>query len=253
MSNFEFNKVFAALLCALLTVWLAWFVSYKAIAPKKLEKDAVTIEGASDEHGGGGAAAAPAMPEPILAMLATADAERGAKIAKACAACHSFEKGGPTKQGPNLWAVVNFPKGGHEGFAYSDGLKAMQGKGEWTYSSLNHFLWKPKSYVVGTKMNFIGVKKPQDRADLIAWLRQQADSQVALPTEAEIAEEVAALSPPAAAPAADAPAAEGEVPTDAAVPAEGVAPESAPQQPAAEGAAETPAAPTSDKATDKAP
>ena len=196
MSSFEFNKIFAALLCALLTVWLAWFGSYLFVHPKDLEKDAVTIEGAEDDHGGGGEAAGPALPEPIMHLIATADIEKGAKLSKACAACHAFEKGGATKQGPALWGVIGHAKGTHEGFDYSEGMKTKGGV--WDYASLNEFLWKPKKYIEGTKMNFIGLKKPEDRAAMIAWLRQQSDSQAALPTEAEIAAEAAALAPPPA-------------------------------------------------------
>ena len=197
MSSFEFNKIFAALLCALLTVWLAWFGSYMFVHPKDLEKDAVTIEGAKDDgHGGGGETAGPVMPEPIMHLIATADIEKGAKLSKACAACHANEKGGATKQGPALWGVIGHAKGTVDGFDYSEGLKTKGGV--WDYASLNEFLWKPKKYIEGTKMNFIGLKKPEDRAAMIAWLRQQSDSQAALPTEAEIAAEAAALAPPPA-------------------------------------------------------
>jgi cytochrome c len=201
MSNFEFNKLFAAVLCALLVIWVGGFAIEKLVHPKALEKDAVTIEGASDEHGGAAVDAGPQGPEPILALIAAADVEKGAKISKACAACHAFEKGGANKQGPGLWGIVGNAKASHEGFEYSAGLKAKGGN--WDYDSLNHFLWKPKKYVADTKMNFIGLKKPEERAALIAWLRNQADSAAALPTDAEIAAEAAvtaatALSVPAA-------------------------------------------------------
>jgi cytochrome c len=64
--------------------------------------------------------------------------------------------------------------------------------GAWDYASLNAFLAKPKAYMAGTKMNFVGLKKPKDRANMIAWLRQQADAPVALPSADEIAAETAA-------------------------------------------------------------
>lgn len=207
MSNFEFNKIFAGILCALLTIWLAGFAADRIVAPKKLEKEAVMIEGASDDHGGGAASTGPVGPEPIMALLAAADVEKGAKISKACAACHAFEKGGPNKQGPGLWGIVGHAKAGHDGFTYSDDLKAKGGN--WDYDALNHFLWKPKSYVAGTKMTFAGIKKAEERAALIAWLRTQADSPAALPSEAEIAAEAAALAPPAPAAAAGEATAEG--------------------------------------------
>jgi cytochrome c len=201
MSSLETNKIFAAVLCAGITVMLGGFFAHQVVHPNTLEKDAVTIEGASDDHGGG-VAAGPEMPEPIMQLIAAADIEKGAKISKACAACHGFEKGAPTKQGPGLWGVISHAKGAHEGFDYSPGLKAKGGV--WDYDALNHFLWKPKKFVDGTKMNFIGLKKAEDRAALIAWLRQQADAPVALPTDTEIAAEAAALAPPAVAEAAPA-------------------------------------------------
>jgi len=191
--NFENNKILAAFLCAGLTAMLGGFVAKKIVSPEKLKKDAVEIEGAVADTNGN-VPAKPTLPDPIMALLATASAEKGAKISKACAACHSFEKGGPVKQGPNLWNIVGANKGAVPGFSYSDAL--IEKGGDWGYDSLNKFLWKPKKYIAGTKMNFAGLKKPQDRADMIAWLRAQGDSQIELPTEAEIAAEQLAFAPP---------------------------------------------------------
>jgi cytochrome c len=137
------------------------------------------------------------MPEPILAMIATADIERGKAVAKACAACHQFDKGGANGVGPGLWGVVGNAKDSHPGYAYSGALKAS-GDPTWTYESLNKFLWKPKAYAKDTKMNFIGVKKPEDRAALIAYLRTMDDAPQGLPTQAEIDQEAKDLAPPTA-------------------------------------------------------
>lgn len=209
MSNFEMNKVFAAVLCAGIAVMFAGFIANIAVHPEPLEKDAITIEGgaAAGSHGGG--AAAPEIAEPILGLIASADIEKGAKISKACAACHSFDNGGPVKQGPNLWNSVNRAKGSAAGFDYSAGLKEKGGN--WDYDSLNQFLWKPKKFIGDTKMNFAGIKKPEDRAALIAWLRQQADAPAGLPSEGDIAAEAAASAAPPVTEEA-APAAEGEAP-----------------------------------------
>ena len=67
--------------------------------------------------------------------------------------------------------------------------------GTWTYAEMNHFLWKPKAYIEGTKMNYLGLKKPEDRAALIAWLRTLSSSPAALPSQAEIDAEMAELAP----------------------------------------------------------
>ena len=106
---------------------------------------------------------------------------------KKCAACHSFNAGGPNKVGPNLWNVLNREMGQVDGYKYSKALMAFGGK--WDYQALNAFLAKPKVYISGTKMNFGGLKKPKDRANLIAWMRAKADSPAALPTADDIAAE----------------------------------------------------------------
>ena len=66
------------------------------------------------------------------------------------------------------------------GYSFSDAMKAREDK-PWTYEALDGFLTAPRTFVPGTKMTFPGLPKPQDRADIIAWLRQQADTPVPLP------------------------------------------------------------------------
>ena len=174
---FDFQKIFPAFLVAAIVAMLSGFVAEQVVHPKDLKKDAVEIESVTQVAAGG--AAKPAGPEPIEALLAAADIERGAKLSKACAACHSFDKGGVNKVGPNLWDIVNAPKGGKAGFSYSSAL--AEAGGTWSYADLNKFLWKPKKAVPGTKMNFAGMKKPADRAAMVAWLRTLSDAPFALP------------------------------------------------------------------------
>ena len=193
-SNLTSNKIFAAILCAGLTVMITGYIADTFISSPTLEKDAVEIEGSTDAGHGHSGPAKPDLPDPILALLASADTAKGAKLSKACAACHAFEKGGPVKQGPALWGIVGAAKGAADGFAYSEGLVAKGGT--WDYDSLNHFLTKPKKFISDTKMNFAGLKKPEDRAALIAWLREQSDAPLALPTEEDISAEQAAFAPP---------------------------------------------------------
>lgn len=220
MGGMEFNKIFAAILVAGIIAMLGGFVSKQVIHSDKLEKDVYTIEAAVEGAGGAAAAAGPAGPEPILAMLASADVAKGEKISKACAACHTFPKGAPAGVGPNLWGVVGGPKDHMPGYAYSGALLEVGGK-TWTYEELNKFLYKPKAYAAGTKMSYAGLKKGEDRAALIAWLRTQADAPKALPTDAEIATEQADLGPKEApaAPAADAGAAPAPADAKATAPA----------------------------------
>jgi cytochrome c2 len=132
-------------------------------------------------------AAAPAAPaaaaggDQLAALLAGSDVAAGEKAARKCKACHAFDKGGANKIGPALWGVVGRPVGGAEGFAYSP---AMAGHGgSWDYESLDAFLANPKGYVPGTKMAFVGVKKEDERAAVILYLRSLADEPAPLPAK----------------------------------------------------------------------
>ncbi len=119
--------------------------------------------------------------ESINDLLAHADVAAGQATAKPCMSCHNFEKGGPNKFGPNLWDIVNRQRASHTGFTYSGALLSGKGK-PWTYDELNHWLYGPSAYVPGTYMTFVGLKKTQDRANVIAWLRTLSDHQAPLPT-----------------------------------------------------------------------
>lgn len=192
MDSMEKNKIFAAVLCAGIMAMLSGFIADQLVHADTLEEDAVAIEGLDGAASGG--PAKPAGPDPIMDLIATADIAKGEKLSKACAACHSFDQGGPDKVGPNLYGVLGGPKTHKAGFAYSSAMAAKGGS--WGYDELNHFLYKPKAYVDGTKMNFNGIKKTADRAALIAWLRQQGSSSYPLPSAAQIEAEKAALAPP---------------------------------------------------------
>ena len=96
-----------------------------------------------------------------------------------CKACHTFTQGGKNKIGPALWEIVGRTMGGGDGFKYSSGMMAMKQK--WGYEELNKFLLKPRTYVKGTKMAFVGIKKVKDRANLIAYLRSLSPSPKPLP------------------------------------------------------------------------
>ncbi len=129
----------------------------------------------------------PVMITPILALIVNADADAGKKLSKKCAACHSFNAGGANKVGPNLWNIVNRDIGKVENYKYSKALSDFGGK--WDYSSLNQFLLKPKKYIKGTKMNYTGLKKDKDRANIILWLRSLTETPAELPYEEAIQNE----------------------------------------------------------------
>lgn len=178
--SMEWNKIFGAVLLAGLIAMLTGFASEVLVHPKKLEKNAYVVavpEGqgkAADTKGG-----APSGPGDIAPLLAKADPAAGQAAAKACAACHTFDKGAPAKVGPNLYGIVGSKHGHMEGFAYSDAIKSHAGN--WDYAELNKFIYDPKAYAPGTKMTFAGVKKDQERANIIAYLRSLSDNPAPLP------------------------------------------------------------------------
>lgn len=187
--NLENNKIIAAVLIAGIVAMFSGFIAKALVHPDMPEKAALDIDTSALEAAASGGDV-PTGPEPILALLAQADIKKGEALAKACLACHTFDKGGAQKIGPNLYGIVNAKKAHIAGFPYSEAIAAMAAKGEsWTYQNLNGFLWKPAAYAKGTKMTYPGLRKPQDRADMIAYLRTLADSPAALPSDADIAAE----------------------------------------------------------------
>ena len=192
MGGMEFNKIFAALLVAGIIAMFSGFVAEQIIHPHELKENAFKIEGVETVGGG---PVKEKLAEPVLALIAQADVARGQKLSKACAACHTFDKGGANGVGPNLYNIVGRSKQNVSGFTYS-GVLNENGGNLWTYAELNKFFWKPKKYAPGTKMNYIGLKKPEDRAAMIAWLRTLAPSPIALPSATQIAKEEAELALP---------------------------------------------------------
>ncbi|MGX5775292.1 c-type cytochrome [Methylorubrum zatmanii] len=177
MDSFELNKVAGAVLGALLFAVGSGFVAELIYHPKPAGNAGYPLP--EPEPKSAGAEAAAPKVEPIAVRLASADADKGKGGTKACQACHSFEKGGPNKVGPDLWDIVERQKAHHEGFDYSAGLKEKGGA--WTYEDLDHFLENPKGYVKGTKMAFAGISSPTERANVIAYLRTLSDSPKPLP------------------------------------------------------------------------
>ncbi|GLQ05424.1 c-type cytochrome [Sneathiella chinensis] len=179
MDNFELNKIAGAVLGGALAVVAISEIANIAVSPTFPEQNAYAIEVAST--GGDSSAAAEVKEEgPSLgALLASADVAKGEKVFKKCSACHTTEEGGANKIGPNLYAVLDRAKASHAGFSYSDAM--VSHGGTWTYEDLDAFLKKPKDFINGTKMSFAGLKKADDRADLIAYLRTLGTESTPLP------------------------------------------------------------------------
>lgn len=179
MESFEFNKIAGAVLATgLLVLGLRNFSAeiFHAEAP---EKPGYAVEVATSQPAGGGTAVLAAV-VPIAQLLATADPVKGMASAKACTACHNFEKGGANKVGPHLWDVIGRPVGSVEGFVYSAGFKEHAGK-PWDFEAMNAWLLAPKEYIKGTKMAYAGIKNDKDRANVIAYLDSLSDAPKPLP------------------------------------------------------------------------
>ena len=177
MDGFELNKIAGAVLFALLVLFGTKTLGDIIFTVHAPEKPGYMVALPDEAHAKKEMPAADVVPLP--ALLAKGDAGNGQKLAKKCAACHTFDSGGANKIGPNLHGVVGKALASVDGFSYS---KALKGKGgNWGYEELDGFLASPKKFVPGTKMAFAGVKKAQQRADLIVYLRSLGGNPPPLP------------------------------------------------------------------------
>lgn len=213
MDSFEWNKVMGAIVGSLLLIFGGIKVLEEVVYHDQELDQLAYLQEVADRAGETQVASAAEPMEPafdLAAALQTASAESGERVAARCAACHNFVKGGANQIGPNLWDVLGREIAAIDGFNYSN---TLQGKdGAWTYEAMNAFLENPRGWAPGTSMAFAGLNRDSDRANIIAYMRQQADNPPALP-------EVAAAEP-ADAPAADAPAGEDAAPEAAADPSQ---------------------------------
>ena len=180
MDSFELNKIIGAVLGTCILLLVTSFTANALFASKAPEKPGFAI--AAKEEGATKEAAAPAAPsEPIEKLLQTASVEKGQAAAKVCTTCHTFEKGGPNRVGPNLYGIVGDKRGAdRNGFNFSAAMKAKGGT--WTYEDLDKFITDPKGFIPGTAMGFAGIPKASERADVIDYLHTLSDNPVPLPT-----------------------------------------------------------------------
>ncbi len=188
MDSFEINKFVGAVLATVLLLMGLNIVGGALFDAGKPDAPGYVIEvagAATPEASGGESEAASADGEgsvSLAARIAAADLAKGEKVFKKCQSCHTADNGGASKAGPNLWDIVNREIATMSGYKYSAALTEFGSDKTWTYAHLDGFLTKPTDYVKKTKMA-LTLKKPEDRAAVIAYLRTLSDNPAPLPAE----------------------------------------------------------------------
>jgi cytochrome c len=202
MKHYRFNQIAMAVLGALLLFFGTKTLINIAYEEHEPEKPGLEVAGSEEQPGGG--EVKPGGGGELATLLASADPAKGAEVAKKCAICHSFDKGGPNMIGPNLYGVLGRKIASHEGYEYSDALKAKSGE-DWTYENINHMVENPNAFAPGTKMAlFPGLPDAKQRADVIAFLRTKNDNPPPLPEVTATEEKPAGEEKPGGGEAGDA-------------------------------------------------
>jgi len=194
MDSFEWNKIIGAVLGTAIFIFVVRVVAENVYEPEKPEKPGYVVEGVTETPAGVGAAAPVAETLPDWGtVLAKADVAAGKTTGAKCEACHDQSAAKAIKIGPPLFGVVDRARASIAGFSYSAAIKGKPSN--WTYDELFKFIKSPGAYIPGTKMSFAGISKIDDRINLIAYLRSNADAPAAIPAPKPAAD-------PGAAPAA---------------------------------------------------
>ncbi len=182
MGELFWNKIAGAVLASLLVIFVLNEAGHIVFHPHELEDDAYPWEVEEASGTDGEEEAAP----DLGTLLAAASASSGERVSRQCVSCHTFEQGAPNGQGPNLWGVVGRAPGSVPGFAYS---AAMSGTSEpWTFEHLFQYLENPRREMPGTNMTFAGIRAPEARADLLAYLQTLAATPAPFPEPAPVEE-----------------------------------------------------------------
>lgn len=178
MCGFELNKIAGAALLAGIIAMASGLLAEGLYGEGQSEKRGFKVEVAQETSGSAPAAAE--KPVEIAPYLAKADMKMGEQLLGRCTSCHTFKKGDPNGVGPNQFGLVGRAVASASGFNYSDAMKAKGGK--WDFQALSEFLTSPAKSVPGTRMAYAGLKKPEERAALIAYINKTfSDSPLPLP------------------------------------------------------------------------
>lgn len=177
--DLKWNKIFGAVLATgfvILMVKEGTALVYHTETPEKMGY----FVDAPEEAAGGPAEVV--LPPDWGTVLPTADLAAGEAAFARCQSCHTINAGGADGIGPNLFGVLGGPVLHSPSFAYSDALRAHKAEAPtWTLDEMDLFLTAPGRHVPGTKMSFAGIRDTNTRVNLIAWLRTQGSSGVAIP------------------------------------------------------------------------
>ena len=197
-SNKIAGAVLATVFVVLMVRWGTGFI-YHTETPEKMGY----FVDAPEEAAGGPAEVI--LPPDWGTVMPTADLAAGEAAFARCKSCHTIDAAGANGIGPNLYGIAGRPTASHAGFAYSDAMTAHRGTNPtWTLDELDLFITAPGRHVPGTKMSFAGIRDTATRVNLIAWLRSQGSTGMAVPAPDPTRQ-------PGAAPAAAAPV-EGAAP-----------------------------------------
>lgn len=175
--SLTFNKIAAGVLATGLAIVGLNELSSIVYAGHPAEKPGYAIEVADEAEGGAAAEVA----TDWGTALPAADVAAGEAVHKKCLSCHTFEAGGANGAGPNLHGILGRKPGSHAGFAYSGAMTAYgSAHPVWDYATLDAFVKAPAKDIPGTKMTFVGLKKQEDRINLIAFL-QSKGATIAIP------------------------------------------------------------------------
>ena len=179
MNSFEINKIIASILLVVFLVIGVNKIGDIIFEVKKPQVAAYKVEGLTTTVAASASSSGTTETINISTLLALGNVEKGKKVFKKCAACHSINVDGKNKIGPKLWNVMFRPVGSVADYKYSKALVSY-GK-EWTWEEMNGFLIKPSKWIQGNKMGFAGLKKEEDRASVILYLNENTDSPRPLP------------------------------------------------------------------------
>lgn len=177
--DLKWNKIFGAVLATGLVILLVREGAALVYYNETPEKMGYFVDAPEEVAAG---AAEVVLPPDWGTVLPTADLAAGEAAFARCQSCHTMNSGGANGIGPNLYGVLGGPLLHSAGFAYSDALQAHKVQApNWTYDEMDQFLTAPARHVPGTKMSFAGIRDTATRVNLIAWMRAQGSSGMAVP------------------------------------------------------------------------